>query len=180
MSLQQTLRKTIEFDGVGLHSGKPVRMVLHPAAPDTGILFIRKDLNNAPPIPALVTHVVNTQLATTLGKDSATVSTVEHVLCALAALEVDNVRIEIDGPEVPILDGSSLPYVDRILAVGIDSQLGSRTVLRVKKKVEVKIADKWAFAEPCQRLELQGSIEWDHPAIGYQEYTYIQGKNPSS
>ena len=176
MSLQQTIKKTIEFEGLGLHSGKPIRMILHPAAPDTGVVFFRRDLDRSPGIPALVTHVVNTQLATTIGRDKATVSTVEHVLCALAALEIDNVKIEIDGPEVPILDGSSLPFVDKILSIGIDSQLGSRTVLRVKKKVEVKIADKWAFAEPSPRLEIHGSIEWDHPAIGYQEYRYIQGQ----
>jgi len=120
--------------------------------------------------------VVNTQLATTLGRDKVTVSTVEHLLAALQGMGIDNARIEVNGPEVPIMDGSSLPFVQAIEEVGFESQLQPRALLALRRRVEIKVADKWAYAEPAARLEVHGTIEWDHPAIGYQEFHYIDGK----
>lgn len=176
MIFQRTLRRPISIEGIGLHSGKPVQLYILPASPNSGIAFARTDLPNSPLIPAHFKYVVNTQLATTLGRDKVTVSTVEHLLAALQGMGIDNARIEVNGPEVPIMDGSSLPFVQAIEEVGFESQLQPRALLALRRRVEIKVADKWAYAEPAARLEVHGTIEWDHPAIGYQEFHYIDGK----
>ena len=179
--LQKTIRKPVTISGVGLHSGRPVTMTIQPAAPSSGIVFRRTDLASAAPIPAHFSFIVSTQLATTLGTDSQnTISTIEHLMAAFFALGVDNACVEVDGPEMPILDGSSMPFIQAIEAVGLDSQLKAKSVLVLKSRVELRMGEKWAVAEPCDRLEVHGSIEWDHPAIGFQEYRYVEGKTKNS
>ncbi|MFL5814567.1 MAG: UDP-3-O-acyl-N-acetylglucosamine deacetylase [Bdellovibrionia bacterium] len=173
---QQTLNTAVTLTGIGLHSGKSAQITLRPARAGHGIVFVRTDLEGAPQIPALFKNVVSTQLATTLGRGKATISTVEHVLAALQGLGIDNVLIEVNGPEVPILDGSSAPFCEAISEVGIETQSTFRPVLVLRRKVEVKVGEKWAVAEPSARLEVHGSIEWDHPMIGFQEFHYIDGK----
>ena len=177
MIAQTTLKAPIEFSGVALHSGRHVKLVLRPAAPGSGVVFVRTDLPGAPRIPAHFQNIVSTRLATTLGVDSATVSTVEHLLAALYGMGVDNLVVEIDGPEVPIVDGSSEPFCRLIAAVGVQTQLQARPVLALRRRVEVKLNEKWAVAEPSARLEIQGSVDWDHPAIGYQEFHYVEGRD---
>jgi UDP-3-O-[3-hydroxymyristoyl] N-acetylglucosamine deacetylase len=122
--------------------------------------------------------VTCTRLATTISHNGVSLSTVEHVLAALQGLGIDNAIIEVNGPEVPILDGSSAPFCEVIRSVGVVMQGVPRRVLALRRKVEVKIAEKWAVAEPSARLEIFGSVEWDHPAIGYQEYHYVEGRTP--
>ena len=178
MILQRTIKDKIALEGVGVHSGKPVRLVLKPAPPSHGISFVRTDLEGSPTLAAHYKNIVNTQLATTLGNGSATISTVEHVLAALQGMEIDNVLIEVDGPEVPIMDGSSAAFCEAIQSVGTETQIQCRPYLALRKKVELKIDEKWAVAEPASRLEIFGSIDWDHPSIGYQEYHYVEGKTP--
>ena len=178
MFLQQTLKKQILLDGVGLHSGKPVRVRLCPAPTHAGIVFVRTDLEGSPEVSAHYKNIVNTQLATTLGLAGVTVSTVEHLLAALQGAGVDNVRVELDGPEVPVMDGSAAIFYDAIQQVGVMTQLETRPILALRKKVEIKIDEKWAVAAPSARLEIHGSIEWDHPLIGYQEFHYQEGKTP--
>lgn len=121
-----------------------------------------------------------TRLATTLGigegKNYVKISTVEHVLAALQGLGIDNALVEVTGPELPILDGSSAPFVEAIDAVGTVVQASVRPMLVLRRKVEIKVNEKWAVAEPSARLEVHGSFEWDHPAIGYQEYYYSEGR----
>lgn len=180
MNFQRTLRRPVTITGIGVHSGKRASLVIRPAIPNRGVVFIRTDLEDSPEIPALAKNVVNTQMATVIGIGKVTVSTVEHVMAALQGLGIDNAVIEVDGPEVPILDGSSAPFCIAIEEAGIQRQLLSRAVLVLKKKVEVKVAEKWAVAEPSSKLEIHGSIEWDHPSIGYQEYRYIEGQTPFS
>lgn len=180
MILQRTLRQAIHVEGIGLHSGQMVKMNLLPARPNRGLVFVRTDLEGQPQIEASYKNIVNTQLATTLGQGKVTISTVEHVLAALAGAGIDNAVIEVDGPEIPILDGSSLFYAKSIEEVGTEAQLLPRPVLALRRKIEIKLDGKWALAEPCSRLEVHGSIEWDHPAIGYQEFHYIDGKTPFS
>ncbi len=177
---QHTLAAPVQLEGVGLHSGKPARVRLFPAPAGHGIQFVRTDNIPAPvEIPATYAHVVNTRLATTLGNRGVTLSTVEHLLAALAGLGVDNARIEVDGPEMPILDGSSAPFIQAIQqAGGTVSQSLQRVTLALRRKVEVQLGDKWAVAEPSSRLEIHGSIEWDHPMIGRQEYHYVDGVTP--
>jgi UDP-3-O-[3-hydroxymyristoyl] N-acetylglucosamine deacetylase len=179
-TLQKTLKDSVTLEGIGIHSGKPTRLTMHPAHPGFGVRFVRTDIVGSPEIAANYRNVVSTQMATTLGQGKVTISTVEHVLAALQGLGIDNCLVEVNGPEVPIMDGSSGPFCDAILRAGTQVQRKHRAVLALRRKVEVKIGEKWAVAEPSARLEIHGSIEWDHPSIGYQEYHYIEGKSDFS
>lgn len=180
MILQRTLKSSVAVNGVGLHSGQPAILTLRPAAPGFGIRFVRTDLEKSPVIPARHDHVVSTQMATTLGKDGVTIGTVEHLLAAFFATGIDNVLVEVDGPEVPILDGSAEPFYSAIRAAGVISQAHTRAVAVLRKKVELRVGEKWARAEPSEQFSVCASIEWDHPAIGFQEFSYIDGKTDFS
>jgi UDP-3-O-[3-hydroxymyristoyl] N-acetylglucosamine deacetylase len=149
---------------------------MRPARPNAGIRFVRADLDGAPEVAAHYKNVTNTQMATTLGRGKVSIGTVEHVLAALQGMGIDNCILEVDGPEVPIMDGSSGPFCEAIIQAGVLVQRQKRPVLALRRKVEIKIAEKWAVAEPSSRLEIHGSIEWDHPSIGYQEFHFIEGK----
>ncbi len=151
-------------------------MTIHPARPNVGIHFVRTDLSGRPEIAANFKNVVCTRLATTLGKGDVKISTVEHLLAAFQGLGIDNAWIEVNGPELPILDGSSAPFVEAMDSVGIVSQAMVRPIVALRRKVELKVGEKWAVAEPSSKLEVHGSFEWDHPAIGYQEYYFIEGQ----
>ena len=175
---QKTLKKAVTLEGIGLHSGKKARVKIHPGRPGSGIVFVRGDLSDSPAIPALASSVVSTQLATTLGIGNVTIATVEHLLAALQGLGVDNAWVEVDGPEMPILDGSSAPFCRAISEAGLVAQVKARTTLVLRRRVEVKLNEKWAVAEPCSRLEVQGTIDWDHPVVGFQEYHYVEGRTP--
>ena len=178
MILQRTLKKAVSVQGIGLHSGQATRLSLLPAPVHTGITFVRRDLPQSPEIPALYKNTVCTQLATTLGMGRVKISTVEHVLAALQGMGIDNARVEVDGPEIPIMDGSSAPFCAAIQSAGIETQNYSRPYLVLRKKVELKLAEKWAVAEPASSLQIHASIDWDHPSIGYQEFYYQEGKTP--
>jgi UDP-3-O-[3-hydroxymyristoyl] N-acetylglucosamine deacetylase len=180
MIAQRTLKAPVRLEGVALHSGKQVNVMLSPASPNHGIVFVRTDLAGKPEIPAHFKNVVDTRLATTLGVGAARVSTTEHLLAALQGMGVDNVKIEVDGPEVPILDGSSAPIVKAIQDIGIQSQAQARTFLALRRRIELRVGEKWAAAEPSSKLEILGSIDWDHPAIGFQEFHYVEGETPFS
>jgi UDP-3-O-[3-hydroxymyristoyl] N-acetylglucosamine deacetylase len=173
---QHTLKSAVSVTGIGLHSGKSVTMTIQPARPNVGIHFVRTDLPGRPEVSANFKNVVCSRLATTLGKGDVKISTVEHVLAALQGLGVDNAFIEVNGPELPILDGSSAPFVEAIDSVGLVSQAMVRPIVALRRKVELKVGEKWAVAEPSARLEVHGSYEWDHPAIGYQEYYFVEGQ----
>ena len=173
---QRTVRSEVSVNGIGVHTGKAAKLTIKPAISNFGITFTRIDLEGRPSIAAHYKNIVNTQLATTLGRGAVTVSTVEHVLAALQGLGIDNANIEVDGPEIPIMDGSSAAFCEAIVSVGIEQQSQPRAFLALRKKVEIKIGEKWAVAEPASRLEIHGSIDWDHPSIGYQEFHYKAGK----
>ena len=173
---QRTLRAPVSVSGVGIHSGKPAHLTLKPASVNSGIRFVRVDLAGAPHVNADFRFVIDTRMATTLGRGSVTVSTVEHLMAALAGMGVDNVTIQVSGSEVPIMDGSSAPFAEAIARVGTIEQSGTRTVLAIRRRVEVRSGEKLAFVEPSSALEIHGSIEWDHPMIGKQEFHYIQGE----
>ena len=168
--MQHTLKSAIRFSGIGLHSGKPARMVIHPAAVEHGIWFRRTDIlfGNAM-IPARWDVVHQSPLCTRLENASGvTVSTVEHVMAALAGCGVHNALIEIDGPEVPILDGSSAAFVRGILARGLRRQSEPVRAIRVLKPVEVRRGEAWARLEPSDRLSIDFSIQFEDAAIGAQ------------
>lgn len=175
MRLERTLKSEVVLEGVGIHSGRLITLRLLPALPGYGLVFVRTDLPGCPEIAAHYSNIVNTQMATTLGCGRAHVGTVEHLMAALHCLSIDNLRIELNGPEVPIMDGSSAPFFEAMGRVGCAQQLQHRSYAVLKKRIEVKLDGKWALAEPSHHFEIFGSIEWDHPSIGYQEYHYREG-----
>ncbi|MCC6642689.1 MAG: UDP-3-O-acyl-N-acetylglucosamine deacetylase [Deltaproteobacteria bacterium] len=166
---QRTIAEKISCTGIGLHSGAPVQLTLHPARLDTGIVFVRSDAGRGAEIPARIDRVGSTQLATTLGHNGSGVGTVEHLLAALYGLGIDNVRIELDGPEVPVMDGSAAPFVFLIRAAGIFEQRGARRVLRVRRPVEVRDGERMARIDPCRGFRISYHIDFRHPAIGRQD-----------
>lgn len=170
---QRTVRATVSGQGIGLHSGEPVRFAIQPAAPGTGIVFIRTDLCPRVEIRARADKVVSTRLATTLGDQGATVGTVEHLLAALYGLGVDNARVELDGPEVPILDGSAQPFVELIReAGGTVAQRRPKRFIVVLKPVEVSEdgGQRSARLEPAKSFQLHCAIDFDHPLLKHQSF----------
>lgn len=169
MIKQCTLRNTIRATGVGLHSGEKVYLTLRPAPVNTGIIFRRTDLNPVAEIKACAENVHETTLSTTLSEGSAKVSTVEHLLSALAGLGIDNLYIEVSAPEVPIMDGSAGPFVFLIQSAGIQEQEAAKQFIRIKKKVVVTEDDKTASFEPYEGFRVSFSIDFDHPVFRDQQ-----------
>lgn len=165
MLKQRTLKALVETTGVGLHSGTKVRLVLRPAAPNTGIIFRRVDVEPPVEMKADPFGVGDTRMASCLEKDGIRVSTVEHLMSALAGLGIDNLYIDLDAAEVPILDGSSAPFVYLLQSAGIEEQPVAKRFIRVKKTVEVQEGDKWAKLEPYNGFSLTFSILFNHPAV---------------
>ena len=169
MIKQRTLKSAIRAAGVGLHGGLKVNVVLCPAPPDHGIVFRRTDLSGAPELRADVFGVGDTRMCSCLEQAGAKVGTVEHLMSALAGLGIDNVRIDIDASEVPILDGSAAPWVFLIQSAGVEDQLAAKKFIRVKQTVEVREPDrggeKWARFAPYDGFRLNFSIVFNHPAI---------------
>jgi UDP-3-O-[3-hydroxymyristoyl] N-acetylglucosamine deacetylase len=167
---QQTIAEKVSCTGIGLHSGAPAHLTLFPARANAGIVFSRTDLRNPVEIPARSSEVSSTALATTLGRDSACIGTVEHLLAALYGLGIDNVRIEIDGPELPVMDGSSAPFVYLIRSAGIFAQPELRSVMRIRRKLEVADGDRHISIEPSREFRVSYAVDFDHPAIRRQEF----------
>ncbi len=165
MLRQRTLKSLVSATGVGLHTGRKVRLSLRPAQPDTGIVFRRLDLPGAAEIPARVDLVGETRLCSCLVSGDSKIYTVEHLMSALAGLGIDNAYVDLDGPEVPIMDGSAAPFVLLIQQSGIEEQGAPKRFLRVNKRVEVKDGDKWAALEPYAGFKLAFSIVYKHPVI---------------
>lgn len=166
MQLQKTLKSTVEIAGVGLHSGKTVNMRLLPGQADSGIVFVRTDLQPRRRFRADAALVTDTRLCTVMEYDGAKVATVEHIMSALAGLGVDNVEIHLDAAEIPIVDGSSAPFVYLLQQVGLVSQDAVKKFIVIKHDVEVRDGDKWAKFVPFERgFKLDFSIDFSHPAI---------------
>ena len=162
---QRTLEQPVTTRGVGLHSGAQVTLTLRPAPAGHGIVFHRLDLPGSPPIPATAAHVVESALATTLGKGEARVGTVEHVLAALSGLGIDNVRIEVDGAEVPILDGSSGPFLYLVRSAGIRILEEPKSFVVIRRPVVLREGDREASLSPCDRLRVDCAIDFHHPLV---------------
>jgi UDP-3-O-[3-hydroxymyristoyl] N-acetylglucosamine deacetylase len=169
---QRTLKTPVSCQGVGLHSGTVVKLVVLPAPVDHGIVFVRTDLECKVAIPARSEHVVDTSLATTLGKDGVRVGTVEHLLAALAGLGIDNARIELDGPEVPIMDGSAAPFTQLVKEAGIRVQDEPKTFLVIRNAVAVRDGDKEAHFVPSTRFRIDCTIDFRHPLISDQSVSF--------
>ncbi len=163
MLRQRTLKNVISATGIGLHTGEKVYMTLRPAAVDTGIVFRRIDLPQVVDIKADPYAVGDTRLASCLVKDGASVGTVEHLMSALAGLGVDNVYIDLSAPEVPIMDGSSGPFVFLLQSAGIEEQNAAKKFIRILKPVEVRQGDKWLRLTPYNGFKMDLTIEYNHP-----------------
>ena len=183
MLKQRTLKDTIRTTGVGLHTGARVEIVLRPAPPNAGIVFHRVDLERPVSIPADALHVGETRLSSTLKLDGAAISTVEHLMSALAGLGIDNLHVDVAGPEVPIMDGSAGPFVFLLQAAGIVEQEAHKRYLRVVAPVEVRDGDKWARFEPFNGFKLDFTIDFPHPMFGsenrhvvidFAEHSYVK------
>ncbi len=163
MIRQRTLKNVIRATGVGLHTGKKVLLTLRPAAPDTGIIFRRVDLDPPVDIPARAENVGDTRLSTSLKKGNVQISTVEHLLSALAGLGIDNAYVDLSAPEVPIMDGSAGPFVFLAQSAGVEEQDAPKKFIRIRKEVVVREADKWARFEPFDGFKVSFGIEFNHP-----------------
>ena len=167
---QRTIKKPVEIVGVGLHEGVPVKMRLEPLSEDKGIVFYRSD--EAVSIPLTPEYVIDTKMATVIGKDGVVVSTIEHLLSAIYAYGIDNLRVVVDNDEVPILDGSSSGFCLLLDEVGIKEQEKSKKAIVVKKEIEVKVDNKYVRVKPSNHITYDFSIDFDHPAIGEQNFFF--------
>jgi UDP-3-O-[3-hydroxymyristoyl] N-acetylglucosamine deacetylase len=168
MLRQRTLRESIKSTGVGLHSGNKVTMQLSPAPVDTGIVFRRTDLSPIRDIPARADQVDETDLSTSLGRGEFQVTTVEHLLSALCGLGIDNAFIEIDSPEVPIMDGSAGPFVYLLQTAGVQEQPAAKRFIRVTREITVSDGDKVATLRPYEGFRVTFAIDFDHPVFKEQ------------
>ncbi len=164
MLKQRTLSSKINASGVGLHTGKKISLTLNPGPVNSGIIFKRTDIKSAP-IKASLENVFDTRLSTSLSNNEIKISTVEHLLSALAGIGIDNAMIELDGPEVPIMDGSARPFVFMIQSAGIQEQTDLKKFIKIKKTIEVKQDEKWAKIEPFDGFKVAFTIDFDHPAF---------------
>lgn len=183
MIRQRTLKSLVKATGVGLHGGRKVTLVLRPAAPNTGIVFHRVDLDPPVDLPADPYAVCDTRMCSGLERQGAKVGTVEHLMSALAGLGIDNLHVDVDAPEIPILDGSAAPFVFLLQSAGIEEQAVPKRFLRVRKPVEYREGDKWVRLEPHDGFRLRFSIVFNHPAIDrsstevtvdFAEHSYVR------
>ncbi len=167
-AVQATLARAVSIAGVGLHSGATVTVSVVPAPAGAGLQFARVDLPGSPTVPAHCTWVADTQMATTLARGPARVSTGEHLLASLLALGIDNARIEVDGPEIPILDGSAQDWLALLDQAGQAPQAARPLTIVVRRRVEVVNGDRHVRLVPSPRLSIDATIQFPHPAIGEQ------------
>ena len=165
MLKQRTLKKVVTTVGIGLHSGRKVRLTLRPANPDTGLVYSRVDMDPPVVMKSEATRVNDTRMATTLNEGNVKISTIEHLMSALSGFGIDNCYVDVDAPEIPIMDGSGASFVFLIQAAGILEQDAPKRFVRVKRPVEVREGDKWARLEPHEGFKLAFSIDFGHPAI---------------
>ena len=175
MNRQYTIARTASLSGAGVHSGKPARLTVRPAEEGAGVRFVRTDVTDRDAaIPALVTKVTTTELGTNMSNEAGvSVATVEHFLAACSGLGVDNIIAELDGPELPILDGSSRPFVDLLKQAGLKEQGAPRRMLKILKPVEVRHGAKVVRLSPGKGFEMRVIIDFPTKAIGRQEIRFV-------
>ena len=168
---QRTICDEVGCTGIGLHSGKRVKLTIKPAPADTGISFIRKDLVGQPAINAHFDNVVDTNLSTTIGNNGNKVSTIEHIMAAFFGLGIDNARVELDGPEVPIMDGSCAPFIYLLKSTGVREQKSPKEFLVIKKNFKVNDGDRSVSIFPSKELKISYMIDFRHPLLRNQKYS---------
>lgn len=173
MIKQRTLKRIVQATGVGLHTGKKVTLTMRPAPANTGVIYRRTDLKPPVDFPADAKSVRDTMLCTCLvNEDDVRISTVEHLNAALAGLGIDNIVIEVDAPEIPIMDGSAAPFVFLLLDAGIEELRTAKKFIRIKETVRVEDGDKWAEMRPYNGFKLDFTIDFNHPAIDASTQRY--------
>lgn len=177
MRNQQTLAAAVTCSGVGLHSGQPATITLRPAPPDTGVVFVNRKEDANSSLLASIEHCVPTELCTAINGNGFQVKTIEHVLSALAGLEVDNVYIDVTGNEIPVMDGSAAPFVHLIRSAGVISQDRKQPFLKITAPIEVSEGSKRVRIEPASTPRITYSIHYDHPLINTQTYVHECSSN---
>lgn len=172
---QKTVAKMVEVVGIGLHSGNPVTMQLRPAKENMGIVFMRDDLGVR--IPLNFENVIDTRLATVIGKDDAVISTIEHFLSAVVAMGIDNIEIGIDGDEIPIMDGSAASFCMLIEEAGLVELDALKKIIVIKKPVEIRDGDKFVKLYPSNSNNITFEIKFEHPVIQNQKYSFLYSKD---
>ena len=173
MIKQRTLKQAAKVTGIGLHSGKKVNLTLRPAPANTGIIYARTDLNPVVYFPANAELIRDTTLCTCMiNDDGVRISTVEHLNAAMSALGIDNLIVEVDAPEIPIMDGSSSPFIYLLLDAGIEEQNSVKKFIRIKESVRVEEGDKWAEFKPYNGFKLDFTIDFTHPMIKKEVRNY--------
>lgn len=165
---QKTINAPVYFVGKGLHSGRIVNLEVLPASPGAGIIFQRTDTEGAIPVQAHALNITSTELSTKIGRGGNSVATIEHLMAAFAGMGIDNALVRLNGPEVPVMDGSALPFVKRFKEVGLKTQHVKRTWLKVKKAFEVRNGDQFIRVEPSHQRVIKCSIQFKNPVIGFQ------------
>ncbi|MCX6051817.1 MAG: UDP-3-O-acyl-N-acetylglucosamine deacetylase [Campylobacterales bacterium] len=165
---QTTIKKAVELVGIGLHKGSPVRLRLEPLEQNSGIIFYRSDVNVS--IPLIPSNVVDTKMATVIGKDNHVISTIEHLLSAVYAYGIDNLRVIVDADEVPVMDGSSASYCMLLDEAGIKELDAPKKIMRIKKDIIIQEGDKYVKLSPSPDLRYDFTIKFAHPVINQQEF----------
>jgi UDP-3-O-[3-hydroxymyristoyl] N-acetylglucosamine deacetylase len=168
---QSTTRKKVHCNGIGLHSGKQINMTLNPAGANTGIRFVRSDMAGKNMIPAYMNRVVDTTMATTISEGDVSIATTEHLLAAINGLSIDNILIEVDGPEVPIMDGSSSFFVDLLLDAGRKQQKSYRRLVKITREISFKDGDRHISILPYDGFKVTAEINFNHDSIKRQVYS---------
>jgi UDP-3-O-[3-hydroxymyristoyl] N-acetylglucosamine deacetylase len=171
---QRTIRKSVEVVGIGLHKGEPIKLRLEPLSENSGIVFYREDL--ALTIPLSPNSVIDTQMATVIGNDKGYISTIEHFLSAIYAYGIDNLRVVLNGNEMPIMDGSASSFCLLLDEAGIKEQFSPKQIIRIKKAVEVREGQKFVRLEPSNKASFNFEIDFNHPAIGRETQSYTFGR----
>lgn len=173
MTLQTTLSGSLTAEGIALHTGEFTKATLLPGQPNSGFVFVRSGVE----IPATVAHVLDTQFATTVGLEGASVRTIEHLLASFRGLGLDNVRVEVEGGEIPVLDGCGAEWVTQIRSVGITTQQAPQSVFRIVAPVEVRHGQRFARLEPAEGCELDVTIDFEHTSVGRQQLAVALSPN---
>jgi UDP-3-O-[3-hydroxymyristoyl] N-acetylglucosamine deacetylase len=174
---QKTIKDVVGCSGVGLHSGQKVNLTLKPSPENTGVLFYRKDMGNKYPLTkALIKNLTDTRLSTTIGYNGNSVHTIEHLMASFAELGIDNVIVEIDAPEVPIMDGSAAPFVTLIKKAGTTEQDAIQPYIKITNPIELSVNGKEIVIEPAERLCVTFYINYDHPVVGEQIFSYVSSE----
>ncbi|WP_416352750.1 UDP-3-O-acyl-N-acetylglucosamine deacetylase, partial [Brucella suis] len=169
---QKTIGRAVTLSGVGVHGGAPASARLLPADADTGILFQRSDIKDSAPVCAHVSQIGATDLCTSLGAREARIDTVEHLMAAISALGIDNLVVEIEGPEVPILDGTSARFIEAVDSVGVVTQDAKRRFIRILKTVRVEAGNSWGEFRPYDGTRFEVEIDFECPLIGRQKFAH--------